>query len=63
MQVVDQNRSVTRDFKCNAELLKLYMKFFVPHLKQQTKRQIDISVHSDVKIFEWLLSYMQYSEY
>ena len=27
------------------------------------KRHVDISVHSDVKIFEWLLSYMQYSEY
>lgn len=63
VQVVDQNRNLTRDFKCNADLLKRYMKFFAPHLKQTGKRQVDISVHSDVKIFEWLLSYMQYSEY
>lgn len=63
VQVVDQNRNLTRDFKCNAELLKRYMKFFAPHLRQPNKRHVDISVHSDVKIFEWLLSYMQYSEY
>ena len=39
------------------------MRFFSEHLETAEDREIDISVHCDVKIFEWLLSYLQYCEY
>ena len=40
------------------------MKYFEPYLQDSsTFDDIDISVHCDVKIFEWLLSYVQYAEY
>ena len=43
------------------------MKYFQPFFKNdsinQTNQNIDITVHCDVKIFEWLIKYMQYKEY
>ena len=40
------------------------MKYFDKHLNDKTYVQdIDISVHCDVKIFEWLIKYMNQKEF
>ena len=40
-----------------------YMKYFQKYLTEATSSDdIDISVHCDIKIFEWLLKYIQHRE-
>lgn len=40
-----------------------YMKYFESALKSMTNdEEFDISVHCDIKIFEWLLQYIEYEE-
>jgi hypothetical protein len=48
-----------KDFRCDKDLLKKYMKYFEKYLTEATSvDDIDISVHCDIKIFEWLLRYL-----
>lgn len=55
----DENRQVGRDFYCQKEHLQKYMLYFQPYLSEgQDIEDIDISVHCDVKIFDWLLRYV-----
>jgi len=57
--VYDENRNTNKDFKCVRHVLKKYMKYFEKYLNEKTVNEdIDISVHCDIKIFEWLLNYM-----
>jgi hypothetical protein len=40
-----------------------YMKYFESALKNMTDSDdFDISVHCDIKIFEWLLTYIEFEE-
>lgn len=44
-------------------MLLKYMKYFEKHLKAtESTEDIDISVHCDVVIFEWLLNYIEQEE-
>lgn len=46
-------------FKCDKDLLIKYMKYFEKYLTSTTiLDDIDISVHCDIKIFEWLIKYL-----
>ena len=48
-----------KDFRCDKDLLTKYMKYFEKYLTEATSvDDIDISVHCDIKIFEWLLRYL-----
>lgn len=59
IHVFDQNRGINRDFTCLNDHLDRYMHYFKPYLKETGNyNDIDISVHCDVKIFEWLLTYV-----
>ena len=52
-----------KSFKCQRHLLMRYMKYFEKYLTEVTQvEDIDISVHCDIKIFEWLISYIQQRE-
>lgn len=52
-----------KSFKCQRNLLMRYMKYFEKYLTEVTQvEDIDISVHCDIKIFEWLISYIQQRE-
>lgn len=64
IHVFDENRQMSRDFHCQKEYLSKYMLYFQPYLKDgQNIEDIDISVHCDVKIFDWLLKYLEYKEW
>jgi hypothetical protein len=61
--VFDENRKSSKDFRCQKDLLVRYMKYFEKYLTEATSADdIDISVHCDIKIFEWLLKYIQHRE-
>ncbi len=60
IHVFDENRKVNKDFKCNKTILLSQMKYFEQYLVDaQSLDDIDISVHCDIKIFEWLMKYLK----
>ena len=60
IHVFDENRKVNKDFKCEKNLLLSQMKYFEQYLQDaQSLDDIDISVHCDIKIFEWLMRYLK----
>ncbi|TMW57420.1 hypothetical protein Poli38472_003345 [Pythium oligandrum] len=59
IHVFDEYRKATKDFVCPREVLLDKMKYFRAYLNQANEHdEIDISVHCDVEIFEWLVEYM-----
>ena len=60
IRVCDENRKVNRDFTCSRELLLAEMKYFRSYLSDAAGSydDIDISVHCDVHIFEWLIQFV-----
>eukprot|EP01041_Mallomonas_annulata_P013326 gene13326-28233_t len=60
IHVCDENRQVNRDFCCRRDILVKYMKYFESFLAENENGydDIDISVHCDVEIFEWLMAYI-----
>jgi hypothetical protein len=59
--VHDDVRKIKRDFKCKRTMILTYMNYFEQYLKDsRSGEQLDISVHCDVKIFEWLVRYVDF---
>jgi hypothetical protein len=60
IHVCDENQQITRDFCCKRDILIQNMKYFQKFLTENENGydDIDISVHCDVEIFEWLMSYI-----
>lgn len=60
IHVCDENKKVTQDFKCDRNLLLTHMKYFEKYLlsDQRNLDEIDISVHCDIVIFDWLMKYV-----
>lgn len=52
---------VKKDFYCPRDLLIKEMKYFAEYLSTDTQRceEVDISVHCDVQIFDWLIKYVK----
>ena len=50
-----------QDFSCPRDLLIEEMKYFADYLSNDTDRweDVDISVHCDVLIFDWLMKYVK----
>lgn len=61
IHVCDEAKNVKRDFNCPRNLLVREMKYFAEYLSLDAQRweEVDISVHCDVQIFEWLMRYVQ----
>ncbi|GLE05979.1 hypothetical protein PINS_up015190 [Pythium insidiosum] len=60
IHVFDEYRKTAKDFVCPRDLLLERMKYFRAYLNQSNEHdEIDISVHCDVEIFEWLVDYIQ----
>ena len=60
IHVFDENRKVNKNFTCEKDLLVTHMKYFEKYLTEATSvDDIDISVHCDIKIFEWLMKYLK----
>ena len=55
--------SVKQDFTCPRDLLVREMKYFGEYLSTdaQHMEEVDISVHCDVQIFDWLIKYVKRS--
>ena len=64
IHVCDENRQVSKDFCCKRNILVAHMKYFEKFLKENEAGydDIDISVHCDVEIFEWLMTYIHEPE-
>ena len=55
----DENRKINRDFVCRRDLLLTEMRYFRNYLGGNNAcDDVDISVHCDVHIFEWLMKYI-----
>ncbi|KAI8840154.1 hypothetical protein BJ741DRAFT_598090 [Chytriomyces cf. hyalinus JEL632] len=59
IHVYDENRNAKRDFYCKQYLLLREMKFF-SYLAERaaTSNQVDIDVHCDIEVFEWLMMFI-----
>ena len=60
IHVCDETRQISKDFCCKRDILVKHMKYFEKFLQENESGydDIDISVHCDVDIFEWLMSYI-----
>lgn len=59
IHVCDESKKTTQDFRCERSLLLSSMKYFEKYLcDQKSLDDIDISVHCDVTIFDWLMKYV-----
>ncbi|CAD5120702.1 DgyrCDS9266 [Dimorphilus gyrociliatus] len=62
IHVCDEARDVKKDFNCPRQVLVREMKYFAEYLSgtdMQRADDVDISVHCDVTIFEWLMTYVK----
>ncbi|XP_071849474.1 SANT and BTB domain regulator of class switch recombination-like isoform X2 [Apostichopus japonicus] len=61
IHVCDEAKNVKKDFKCPRDLLVVEMKYFAEYLSNDAQHweDVDISVHCDVQIFDWLMSYVK----
>ena len=59
IHVIDDSKNEKRDFTFSRSLLVKYMEYFDRCLKKISDNdEIDISIHCDAVIFEWLLNYI-----
>ena len=59
IHVCDENKKTNKDFKCDKNLLIGNMKYFEKYLSEsKSLDDIDISVHCDINIFDWLMRYI-----
>ena len=59
IHVCDENKKMNQDFKCEKNLLIYSMKYFEKYLSdQKCVNDIDISVHCDIGIFDWLMKFI-----
>ena len=62
IHVCDENRGTRKDFTCPQGLLMEKMVYFRDITSGQQLDDVDISVHCDVKIFEWLMSWTKHQD-
>ena len=63
IHVCDENKKTNKDFKCDKNLLIGNMKYFEKYLSEsKSLDDIDISVHCDINIFDWLMRYIHMKE-
>lgn len=61
VHVIDQGHGITRDFLCSKQKVMMKMKYFQGYFSEKNSKieELDISVHCDVNIFDWLVRYLQ----
>ena len=60
IKVTDERKKINKNFEWKKSILLREMKYFEKHLKSSDSAEdIDISVHWDVAIFEWLMNYIK----
>lgn len=56
--VIDTAHKATKTYPCKRELLLTSMRYFQSILGNHGQPQVDLSIHCDISIFEWLLNYI-----
>lgn len=59
IHVCDEVKNVKKDFVCNQKLLIEKMGYFAEVTTGQRLEDMDISVHCDIGIFEWLMRWVK----
>uniref|UniRef100_A0A6Q2Y0R7 SANT and BTB domain-containing protein n=1 Tax=Esox lucius TaxID=8010 RepID=A0A6Q2Y0R7_ESOLU len=61
IHVCDEAKNLKQDFVCPRDLLVSEMRYFSEYLSVDPQRweEVDISVHCDVQIFDWLMNYVK----
>ncbi|XP_039297593.1 uncharacterized protein KIAA1841 homolog [Nilaparvata lugens] len=59
IHVCDEAKNLKKDFRCSQRLLISKMGYFAEVTTGQRLQDMDISVHCDVNIFEWLMNWCQ----
>ncbi|XP_039593905.1 uncharacterized protein KIAA1841 homolog isoform X1 [Polypterus senegalus] len=61
IHVCDEAKGLKQDFVCPRDLLVKEMQYFAEYLSMDAQRweEVDISVHCDIQIFDWLMSYVK----
>ncbi|XP_042560732.1 uncharacterized protein KIAA1841-like [Clupea harengus] len=61
IHVCDEAKNLKQDFGCPRDLLISEMRYFAEYLSVDSQRweEVDISVHCDVQIFDWLMNYVK----
>lgn len=59
IHVCDEVKNLTKDFICPQKLLVSKMGYFADVTAGQKLEDMDISVHCDIKIFEWLMKWVK----
>ncbi|XP_048864337.1 SANT and BTB domain regulator of class switch recombination isoform X1 [Brienomyrus brachyistius] len=61
IHVCDEAKNLKQDFMCPRDLLVSEMKYFAEYLSTNAQRweEVDISVHCDIQIFDWLMNYVK----
>lgn len=61
IHVCDEAKNLKQDFVCPRNLLVSEMKYFAEYLSVDAQRweEVDISVHCDIQIFDWLMNYVK----
>ncbi|KAI5622822.1 hypothetical protein C0J50_17700, partial [Silurus asotus] len=61
IHVCDEAKNLKQDFECPRDLLIREMRYFAEYLSMDAQRweEVDISVHCDVEIFDWLMNYVK----
>ncbi|KAF5284217.1 hypothetical protein FQR65_LT00217 [Abscondita terminalis] len=59
IHVCDEVKNAKKDFVCNQDLLVQKMGYFAEVTEGQRLEDMDISVHCDIHIFEWLMMWVK----
>lgn len=59
IHVCDEIKNLKKDFRCSQRLLISEMGYFAEVTNGQKLEDMDISVHCDVAIFDWLMKWVQ----
>ena len=61
IHVCDETKNLKQDFTCPRDHLIKEMRYFAEYLSVDTQswEEVDISVHCDVQIFDWLMNYVR----
>ena len=63
IHVCDETRDAKKDFTCPQDLLLSQMGYFRDITSGQSLEDVDISVHCDVTIFEWLMDWLKAQDF
>lgn len=63
IHVCDEVKNVSRDFTCPQKLLVSKMGYFADITSGQKLEEMDISVHCDLEIFDWLIKWVKKEMY